>query len=122
MTAVAAGILSAFAWSYGLWAVARMQDLNLDPPEAGLIKSAVHALLLALPMGLVAHVVVEFFRMRTWWIVPVALGIGVLAAISLMAFESQKGLIVNVLGFLGMPVAFAIPYCLMLKRSRQMRG
>ena len=122
MTAVAAGIVSAFVWSYGLWAVARMQDLNLDPLEAGLIKSAAYAFLIALPMGVAAHMVVKYFRMRTWWIVPVAFGIGVLAAFSLMAFDFPKGQLVNVLGFLAMPVAFAVPYCLVLNRNPENAG
>ncbi|WAC20783.1 hypothetical protein OVA24_05230 [Luteolibacter sp. SL250] len=116
MRAAAAGILSAFAWSWGIWAVARVMDLNMDPPEAGIFKSAAHALLVALPIGIAAHSAVEFFRMKTWWIIPVAFGIGVIAAMSLMAVGSPEGQLLNVVALLGTPVAFAIPYCLMLDR------
>ena len=119
MKAIALGILSAFVYSFGLWAIARNSGHNLDPVEAGVIKSAAYTFLIALPIGVAAHVVVVFFRWRILSMIPMSFGIAFLAATLLCVFNSPKGQLMNILAFLGMPVAFSILYSLTLNRRAE---
>ncbi|MBJ7286113.1 MAG: hypothetical protein JHD00_13555 [Akkermansiaceae bacterium] len=119
MKAITVGIFAAFAYSYGLWAIARMNGLNLDPVEAGVVKSTAYTFLIALPIGVAAHAVVSFFRWRILLMIPSAFAIAFIAATLLCAFNSPEGQLMNILAFLGMPVAFSIPYALVLNRRAE---
>lgn len=121
MKATAVGIFSAIAYSYGLWAIARTYELNHDPIEAGVIKSVAYTLLMALPIGIAAHAVVAFFQWRILSMIPIALGIACMAASLLCLFNSPQGQLMNILAFLGMPVAFSIPYALTLRTAIKLK-
>ncbi len=117
MKPIAAGIFSAFVFSHGLWLIARTCGLNPDPVEAGLVKSTAYTFLIALPIGMVAHAVIEFLRWRIFSMIPVAFGMAVIVAVLLCLFDSSENQLLNILAFLGIPVAYCIPYALILSRK-----
>ena len=119
MKAIAVGIFSAFAYSYGLWSIARGYELNADPFEAGVIKCLAYTFLMALPIGIVAHSLVAFLQWKILWMIPISFGIALFAATLLSIFQSPAGQLMNILAFLGMPVAFSIPYSLTLNRRAE---
>jgi len=117
MKPISVGIFLAFFYSYSLWAIAKAYDLNHDPIEAGVIKSTAYTLLFSLPIGMAAHAIVAFFHWSILLMIPISFGIAVIAASLLSAFNSTDGQLVNILAFLGMPVAFSIPYSLILNKK-----
>lgn len=120
MKANAVGIFSAFACSFGLWAIARMNGFNHDPVEAGVIKSTAYTFVIAFPIGLAAHTVVALLGWRIVSMIPVAFGIGLIAATGIHLLDgSTESQLVNIWVFLGLPLAFSIPYSLMLGRRAE---
>lgn len=119
MKAIVVGIISSFVYSYGTWAFARSHGFNDDPFEAGVVKSIAYTLLIALPITTVAHSIVAFFRWRILSLIPVALGMSIIAVIVLSFFDSPKVQLMNILAFLGLPLAYSIPYALILNRKNR---
>ena len=115
MNALTVGIISGFVYSCGMWAIAKMNGHNFDPLTTGVIKSILYTFVIAFPIGLAAHTVVAFFGWRTLLITPVALGmVSILAAGVHFLDGAKNGQLINILSFLGMPLAFSIPYSLIL--------
>jgi uncharacterized membrane protein len=119
MKAIAVGSLAAFAYSYGLWAMAREYSLNTDPVEAGVIKSLAYTFIIAFPISVVAQLLVKSRRWKILWMIPISFGIALLVATLLAIFQSPAGQLLNILAFLGMPVAFSIPYALIVNRRAE---
>ena len=115
MKALTVGIISGFLYSCSMWAIARMNGHNFDPLTTGVIKSIIYTFVIAFPISLAAHTVVAFFGWRTLLITPVALGIVSILATGIHFLDGAKhGQLNNILFFLGMPLAFSIPYSLIL--------
>jgi hypothetical protein len=51
--------------------------------------------------------------------IPISFGIALLVATLLEIFQSPAGQLLNILAFLGMPVAFSIPYALIVNRRAE---
>lgn len=119
MKAFAVGIFSAFVYSYGLWVIARHYQLNADPVEAGIIKGLTYTFVIALPFSIVAHSIVAFRCWKILWMIPISCGLAISLITFLSIFQSPTGQLINILAFLGEPLAFSIPYALILNRRAE---
>ena len=119
MKALAIGIISAFVYSYALWAIARRFGLNADPIEAGVIKAVTYTFIFALPFSFLAQSIVTVRRWKILWMIPISFGLAFCFAGILSIFQPTTGQLINILALIGEPLAFSIPYALILNRRAE---